>query len=176
MFYRQLFSFSYGYDCLKYFNLTVLDEGTLVFSTGNFINFFDVSTRQITFRRSALGGGIGHIRVSYCPTLYITYTKLNNPQKNGNPEYPYFAVAECGNVPIIVMYTWPEMDIVCVLKGGASKTYANMDFKLIFTSPPNYCPDCNWMFVVLMEISWYLRVVNLTFWSRYGIGNITLFF
>ncbi|XP_030750373.1 cilia- and flagella-associated protein 44 [Sitophilus oryzae] len=104
------FDFSFGYDCQKYFNLTVLDENTIIFSSGNFINFFDVTTRVITFRRSALGGGIGHIR------------------KNPNPEFSHFAVAECGQVPIIIIYNWPTLEIICVLKGGAERTYTNVDF------------------------------------------------
>lgn len=58
-------SFSFGYDCRKHFNLTVADPDTLVFASGNLINFFDVPTKTISFRRSALGGGIGHIKVSY---------------------------------------------------------------------------------------------------------------
>jgi hypothetical protein len=56
-------SFSFGYDCRKYFNLTSPDPDTLIFASGNFINFFDVSSHTISFRRSALGGGIAHIKV-----------------------------------------------------------------------------------------------------------------
>ncbi|KAJ8927183.1 hypothetical protein NQ314_020459, partial [Rhamnusium bicolor] len=48
--------------------------------------------------------------------------------KNPNEMYPYFAVAECGYRPIIIMYEWPTLEIICVLKGGAAKIYANMDF------------------------------------------------
>jgi hypothetical protein len=57
------FHFSFGYDCRKYFNLTSPDPDTLIFASGNFINFFDVSSHTISFRRSALGGGIAHIKV-----------------------------------------------------------------------------------------------------------------
>ncbi|VEN38081.1 unnamed protein product [Callosobruchus maculatus] len=104
------FDFSYGYDCRKNFNLVVLDGDTLCFASGNFINFFSVPTKKIWFRRSALGGGIGHIR------------------KNPNPEYPHFAVAECGIKPIIIVYVWPSLEINCILRGGATRTYTNLDY------------------------------------------------
>lgn len=58
-----LTSFSYGYDCKKYYNLVVADEKTIIFISGNFIIFFDVDTKELKFRRSAFGGGLGHITV-----------------------------------------------------------------------------------------------------------------
>ncbi|KAG5898603.1 hypothetical protein JTB14_020979 [Gonioctena quinquepunctata] len=104
------FDFSFGYNCRKNFNLVVLDNNTVVFASGNFINFFDIETRKIWFRRTALGGGIGHIR------------------KNPNPEYPHFAVAECGHEPAIIIYEWPSLTIKCVLIGSAEHLYSNIDF------------------------------------------------
>lgn len=56
-------SYSFGYDCKRYYNLTVADEKTLIFASGNLINFFNVETKELRFRRSAFGGGIGHITV-----------------------------------------------------------------------------------------------------------------
>ncbi|KAJ8952049.1 hypothetical protein NQ318_010959 [Aromia moschata] len=97
----DILDFSYGYNCRKYFNLTVLDEEIIVFASGNFINYFNVETREIWFRRSALGEALATLR------------------KNPRPEYPYFAVAECGGRrPLIIMYEWPTMEIHCVMKGG----------------------------------------------------------
>ncbi|XP_031340937.1 cilia- and flagella-associated protein 44-like [Photinus pyralis] len=107
------FDFSYGYDCLKYFNLTVPDENTLIFGSGNIIHFFNARTQQFTFRRSAFGGGIGHI--------------TRNPQD----EYPHIAVGENGINPPIIIYEWPSLEIITVLKGGASRCFAHL----------NYSPD-----------------------------------
>ncbi|XP_066154142.1 cilia- and flagella-associated protein 44 isoform X2 [Euwallacea fornicatus] len=157
------FDFSYGYDCLKYFNLSVLDENTVVFSSGNFINFFNVPERKITFRRSALGGGIGHIR------------------KNTNPEFPYFAVAECGQTPIIIMYVWPSLEIVCVLEGGAEKTYANMDFNpegelLVSQSgePDFLITVWDWKkHTILLKTQSYINEVYNVKFSPYVAGQLT---
>lgn len=57
-------SFSYGYDCKRYFNLVCTEENVLVFLSGNLINFFNIETKEISFRRSFLGGGLGHLCVS----------------------------------------------------------------------------------------------------------------
>ncbi|ENN71887.1 hypothetical protein YQE_11424, partial [Dendroctonus ponderosae] len=157
------FDFSFGYDYLKYFNLTVLDETTVVFSSGNFIQFLNVETKEITLRRSALGGGIGHIR------------------KNGNPEFPYFAVAECGDNPIIILYVWPTLEIVCVLKGGASKTYANLDFNpdgdlLVSQSgDPDYLITVwDWQHhTILLRTKSYVNDVYRVKFSPYVAGQIT---
>ncbi|ERL94503.1 hypothetical protein D910_11780 [Dendroctonus ponderosae] len=157
------FDFSFGYDCLKYFNLTVLDEKTVVFSSGNFIQFLNVETKEITLRRSALGGGIGHIR------------------KNGNPEFPYFAVAECGDNPIIILYVWPTLEIVCVLKGGAFKTYANLDFNpdgdlLVSQSgDPDYLITVwDWQHhTILLRTKSYVNDVYRVKFSPYVAGQIT---
>ncbi|XP_050303878.1 cilia- and flagella-associated protein 44 [Anthonomus grandis grandis] len=157
------FDHSHGYDCRKFFNLTVLDENSLVFSSGNFINFFDVPKREITFRRSALGGGIGHIR------------------KNGNPIYPYFAVAECGTNPIIIMYVWPSLDIVCVLREGAERTFTNMDFNpdgdlLVSQSgEPDYLITVwDWRnHSILLRTKSYVNDVFRVKFSPYVAGEIT---
>lgn len=58
-------SYSFGYDCKRHNNLVVADDYTLVFASGNFINFFDLKTNTLTFRRSAFGWGIGHIQVRF---------------------------------------------------------------------------------------------------------------
>ncbi|KAK5643495.1 hypothetical protein RI129_007340 [Pyrocoelia pectoralis] len=93
------FDYSFGYDCKRYYNLAVADEKTLVFASGNYLNFFDVETRQFWFRRSANGKGIGHL------------------SKNPNPEHQHLAVAENGIDPAIIIYEWPSMDIVCFPNG-----------------------------------------------------------
>lgn len=62
---KIIFSHSFGYDCKRYDNLVVADENTVVFASGNYLNFFDVNTRTFTFRKSAFGWGIGHIQVYF---------------------------------------------------------------------------------------------------------------
>lgn len=49
-------------------------------------------------------------------------------QKNPNPIYNHIAVAENGNKPPIIVYEWPSMEIVCLLKGGAEKSFSHMDY------------------------------------------------
>lgn len=58
-----LFQHSYGYDCKRLYNLCLIDSNTLVFVSGNLIHFFDLTTFEVTTRRSVLGGGIGCITV-----------------------------------------------------------------------------------------------------------------
>lgn len=65
------FQHSYGYDCKRLYNLCLIDSNTLVFISGNLIHFFDLTTFEVTTRRSVLGGGIGCITVS----LQFFYTK-----------------------------------------------------------------------------------------------------
>jgi hypothetical protein len=91
--------------------LTSPDPDTLIFASGNFINFFDVSSHTISFRRSALGGGIAHIKA------------------NPHPEFNHVAIAENGNVPLIIVYEWPSMEINCVLRGGSSRLYSHLDYR-----------------------------------------------
>lgn len=56
-------SHSYGYDCQQYSNLVLLEENIIAFASGNLIHVFNVDTKELWFRRSAGGGGIGHMTV-----------------------------------------------------------------------------------------------------------------
>jgi hypothetical protein len=56
-------SHSFGYDCQRHFNLVLLEEEILAFASGNLIHIFNVVTKELQFRRSAGGGGIGHMTV-----------------------------------------------------------------------------------------------------------------
>ncbi|KDR19694.1 WD repeat-containing protein 52 [Zootermopsis nevadensis] len=106
-------SHSYGYDCQQYSNLVLLEENIIAFASGNLIHVFNVDTKELWFRRSAGGGGIGHMT------------------KNPNPMYQHLAVAEKGDNPSIIIYEWPSFGIVCLLKKGADKIYSHI----------NYSPD-----------------------------------
>ena len=55
---------SFGYDCKRRANLHMLDEETLIFIAGNFIQLLSIKTKQQTYLRSTSGGGIGAIAVS----------------------------------------------------------------------------------------------------------------
>ncbi|XP_049825621.1 cilia- and flagella-associated protein 44 isoform X2 [Aethina tumida] len=104
------FDFSYGYNCRKYCNLVIADVETAVWGSGNYVHFYNIESKEIWFKRSALGGGIGALK------------------KNPNPEYPHLAIAESGNRPIIILYEWPEMNIFAVLRGGTERSYSNLDY------------------------------------------------
>ncbi|CAG9840027.1 unnamed protein product [Diabrotica balteata] len=157
------FFHSFGYNCRKKFNLEVLDENTVVFASGNFLHFFNLETKDIWFRRSALGQGIGHIK------------------RNPNKEYSHFAVAECGRRPIIILYNWPEMTILCILRGGAKKLYSNMDYSpdgelLVSQSgEPDYLITVwNWKeHKILLRNKSYVNDVYSVKFSPYIPGEIT---
>ncbi|XP_052861271.1 cilia- and flagella-associated protein 44 [Anopheles cruzii] len=104
------FDYSYGYDCKRYFNLCKIDENVLVFASGNLIHFFHVGTRTVTTRRSSTGGGIGCITVNPCA------------------EYCHLTVAENGANPPIIIYQYPEMEVVNVLVGGTTAGYSRVDY------------------------------------------------
>lgn len=110
------FSYSYGYDCKKYFNLVAPDESTVVFASGNLINFYNVQTNRMQFRRSYLGGGIGHITLNPCK------------------KYSHLTVAENGDNPPIIIYEWPSMNIVGILKEGAARRFAHINYRSVYNN------------------------------------------
>lgn len=57
------FNHSYGYDCKRLFNLCLIDQQVLIFSSGNLLHFLTIKTRRIKTRRTIGGGGIGYITV-----------------------------------------------------------------------------------------------------------------
>lgn len=91
------------------YNLVLMDK-TLIFASGNLINFFDVTTNVLTTRRSACGGGIGCIA------------------KNPNRIYNYLTIAENGNQPTIFIYKFPEMEIISMLRKGTTRQYSILDY------------------------------------------------
>lgn len=60
----MLISYSYGYNCRKYFNLCVVDTNTIAFAAGNLIQFFNVEENRMWFKIGSVGTGIGHISVN----------------------------------------------------------------------------------------------------------------
>ncbi|XP_015588735.2 uncharacterized protein LOC107264707 [Cephus cinctus] len=102
------FHHSYAYDCQKHFNLCVADPDTIIFASGNLINFFNFSENKLWFRRGSTGGGIGHI------------TK--------NPTFNHIAVGENGINPPIIIYEWPNLEIVTILYEGTTRSYSHLAY------------------------------------------------
>ncbi|XP_047346720.1 cilia- and flagella-associated protein 44 isoform X1 [Vespa velutina] len=102
------FDYSFSYDCQKYFNFCVADPNTIIFASGNIIHFLDVITKRIWFRRSATGGGIGHIIK--------------------NPIFNHIAIGENGIDPPIIIYNWPSMEIITCLFGGTKRQYSHLHY------------------------------------------------
>jgi hypothetical protein len=50
----------------------LLEENMLAFASGNLIHIFNVDTKELWFKRSAGGGGIGHmtVRTFFHSTLF----------------------------------------------------------------------------------------------------------
>ncbi|XP_017782969.1 PREDICTED: uncharacterized protein LOC108567166 [Nicrophorus vespilloides] len=157
------FDYSYGYDCKKPYNLLNVDERTIIFASGNLIHFFDAETREVWFRRSAYGGGIGHIA------------------KNYHPDYPHIAIAENGINPPIIIYEWPSMDIMCVLKEGTTRRYTHLDYspngKLLVSQggDPDYMITVwNWpKSMILLRTKSYVNDVQSVMFAPEVPGQIT---
>ncbi|CAG7731039.1 unnamed protein product [Allacma fusca] len=101
---------SYGYDCVRPYNLHMLDDNTIIYITGNYLHFYRVSYEEVvSIRRSASGYGLGHIAI--------------------HPSKKYFAVAEKGDWPLIVIYSFkPEFKVYRVLRRGTERGYSYVDF------------------------------------------------
>ncbi|XP_044029955.1 cilia- and flagella-associated protein 44 [Siniperca chuatsi] len=101
-------SHSFGYDSGRRGNLQLLDDRTLIFIAGNLLVLLDVSTKEQRYLRSCSGGGIGSIMA--------------------HPSKEYFAVAEKGNHPNIIVYEYPSLRLYCILRGGTERAYSFVDF------------------------------------------------
>ncbi|XP_071388965.1 cilia- and flagella-associated protein 44 [Centroberyx affinis] len=101
-------SHSFGYDCGRRANLQLLDERTLTFIAGNLLVLLDLPTKQQRYLRSCSGGGIGSVMA--------------------HPSKKYFAVAEKGHQPYIVVYEYPSLRPYRILRGGTGRAYSFVDF------------------------------------------------
>lgn len=99
---------SFGFECTKRSNLHILTTDHIVFSTGNIFQILNVKTKEQINLRSTSGGGIGAIAV--------------------HPSRKFFAVSEKGIKPNIIIYEYPSLKIVRVLREGTEEAYANLDF------------------------------------------------
>ncbi|XP_061887395.1 cilia- and flagella-associated protein 44-like [Entelurus aequoreus] len=101
---------SFGYDCQRRENLQLLDDTTLIYVAGHLLILLDVSTKQQRYLRSCSGGGIGAIRV--------------------NPSREYFAVAEKGVKPLLIVYEYPSIKTYRILRDGTDLAYSSVNFNI----------------------------------------------
>ncbi|XP_066455410.1 cilia- and flagella-associated protein 44 isoform X2 [Eleutherodactylus coqui] len=100
--------YSFGYDCTKRANLHLLDDQTLLFVAGAMVIILGLKTHEQQYLRSSSGQGIGAVAV--------------------HPNRSYFAVAEKGHKPNIILYEFPSLKPHRILRGGTEEAYAFIDF------------------------------------------------
>ncbi|XP_068141565.1 cilia- and flagella-associated protein 44 [Drosophila tropicalis] len=117
---------SFGYDCKRLFNLVLVDSNTLVFASGNYLHYFDISRREVTFQETISGCGVG----------FIT--------KNEHPDYEgLFTVAENGPKPTIYVYEYPSFNVRVKLLNAAKTCFTAGEYNStgeLFASQAGY-PD-----------------------------------
>ncbi|XP_037958404.1 cilia- and flagella-associated protein 44 [Teleopsis dalmanni] len=98
--------YSFGYDCKRLRNLCHIDKNTLVFASGNYIHYFDINSKRVTFKETKYGGCIG----------FIT--------RNEHPRFiKLLTVAENGSRPIIFIYEYPSHKIRITLIDAAKSCF-----------------------------------------------------
>ncbi|CAH1646632.1 unnamed protein product [Spodoptera littoralis] len=160
------FEYSYGYNCHKFFNLCACDDMVVCFSSGSMITFLDVNTKQTWFRRSTTGGTVGSI-TSYRkdPNYRIVIAE----DREGNQE------------PLIIMYTWPQMEMDAVLRDGTANGYAILDFSpdgellaSVGKEPDFNLTIWNWKrHKILLRTSAFTYGVHAVMFSPYCEGQLT---
>jgi len=53
--------------------------------------------------------------------------RKKNVQKH--PHLPHFAVGEKGKEPLIIIFEWPSLSLVALLRHGTRKSYSHLDYK-----------------------------------------------
>ncbi|XP_078512752.1 cilia- and flagella-associated protein 44 isoform X2 [Lissotriton helveticus] len=146
------FIHSFGYDCTKRANLELLDDHTILYIAGSLVVILNIKTKEHTYLRCCSGGGIGNIAVHYS-------------------KY-YFAVAEKGENPKIMIYEYPSLKSYRILRGGTMEAYAYVDFNVSGTllasvgSSPDYMLTIwNWRHerIVLRSKAFSQDVYRVTF-------------
>ncbi|KAK3541496.1 hypothetical protein QTP86_027240, partial [Hemibagrus guttatus] len=99
---------SFGYDCKRRENLQLLDKDTLAFIAGNMLVLLDIKTKQQRYIPGSGSGGIGAIMP--------------------HPSRRYFAMAEKGIHPDIIIYEYPSLQPHRKLRGGTGKAYSCVSF------------------------------------------------
>lgn len=130
-------SHSFGYDCYsKMFNLCAVDNHIVVYAAGSYICILDIKNGGLSFRKCVGNGTIGHITVSvtFRLSIFATHLQLNDIflcyLKQKNSVFSHLAVGENCDNPLIVIYEWPKLEIVRVLKGGSKKQINWLTYRL----------------------------------------------
>ena len=100
--------FAFGYNCQKRDNLHVLDESTICFAAGNYVQFFNLKTREQKFLPTLGGAGVGAITV--------------------HASRSYIAVGEKGKEPVVAVFEWPSLKLWRILKHGTEDAFAHLCF------------------------------------------------
>ncbi|XP_045768159.1 cilia- and flagella-associated protein 44 isoform X2 [Maniola jurtina] len=160
------FEFSYGYNCNKYFNLCACDDAVVCWAAGSIITFLDVNTKQLWFRRSTTGGSVGAVS-SYRrdPNYRIVIAEGREGERD----------------PIILLYTWPQMEIDAVLRDGTTNAYSVLDFSpdgellaSVGREPDYNLTIWNWKrHTILLRTSAFTFDVNTVMFSPYCPGQLT---
>ncbi|KAH9631190.1 hypothetical protein HF086_005961 [Spodoptera exigua] len=158
--------YSYGYNCHKFFNLCACDDMVVCYSSGSIITFLDVHTKQTWFRRSTTGGTVGSI------TSY---------RKDPNYRLVIAEDREGDQDPIIILYTWPQMEMDAVLRDGTANGYACLDFSpdgellaSVGKEPDFNLTIWNWKrHKILLRTSAFTYGVHAVMFSPYCEGQLT---
>ncbi|XP_059046371.1 cilia- and flagella-associated protein 44 isoform X2 [Achroia grisella] len=160
------FEYSYGYNCHKYFNLCACDESVVCWAAGSIITFMDVYTKQTWFRRSTTGGSIGNI---------------TSFRKDPNYRIAVAEGREGHRDPLILLYTWPQMDIDAILRDGTTNAYSILDFSpdgellaSVGKEPDYNLTIWNWKrHRILLRTSAFTFDINSVMFSPYCPGQLT---
>ncbi|XP_026315646.1 cilia- and flagella-associated protein 44 isoform X2 [Hyposmocoma kahamanoa] len=160
------FEHSYGYNCMKYFNLCPCDESVICWAAGSIVTFMDVTTKQTWFRRTSTGGSVGNI------TVY---------RKDPNYRLAIAEGREGDRDPLIIVYTWPQMEVDAVLREGTENAYSTMDFSpdgellaSVGKEPDYNLTIWNWKrHKILLRTSAFTYDVNNVMFSPYCEGQLT---
>ncbi|XP_075152852.1 cilia- and flagella-associated protein 44 [Haematobia irritans] len=117
---------SFGYDCKRLFNMVLIDEDTLVFASGTYIHFFSISRKEINFRETVFGCGIGFI------------TKNYHPNHKG-----LLTIGENGPQATVFIYDYPNTEPRIRLEGAAKQQFTCGSYNYtgeLFASQAGY-PD-----------------------------------
>jgi len=99
---------SFGFDFKRRGNLTRVRDSVVAYTVGNLLTLRDVKTQRQTYLRSAEGGNIGLVAVDGDGT--------------------HIAIGENGAAPRISIYSYPSLELVNTIHGGAAACYSTGKF------------------------------------------------
>ena len=99
---------TFGYDIAKRGNISFIEEDVIVYTASNFVIFENTLSGTRQYLRGVEDCGVG------CVTVH--------------PSKTIFAVGGVGFRPKIFIYTYPNMEIIKTLSGGAVRGFATLAF------------------------------------------------